>query len=510
MQPVSDFIVLDFYYWLSAKAKKKHDPSSILDLFSNDKLVSCAEKYLNCSNSPCKDFLVSFANSEELKYALQRCDHCCDFYRNNRQNSNGWSHFNYCFNCYKLKEAYYSFMNNYSNNLKPYPSESYIDPYALAYTFQNSFFSDSLSASDNKHGLNLMQSSSIMSDEIDFLEWLDNNNKHPETIRKMPYSTYEILVNEYTTNSSVRKKLLKAYKQTGWDRLFSRLKTLVNHKAHNPKGVIDLIERYFSENIFKCIILPLSDSQSQQTYKALIHDSWHDLNDYSGQYLDIFYNEHDTGKTGCKIADQIASLPDEIKYDSPCVVLWKDNLSEARTISIKKLNNIDIVDLIKVIVRAIRDKKELNTIVEEANIKVKELIDDKKDITNIHTTNFNGDYYSVNTGNLNGVVNIASNSNTITGNTLKINQNNYSQTDTDDFDKAINMINELSDANAEIKKQLTDIIKTAKSGFEEKSEEKCNDAKSKFKTLKPMLTAFLPKILEIFANIATIADFFGL
>ena len=504
MQPVSELIVLDFSNWLYEKTKKrKADSSSILDYFSEDKLVSYANEFLNRSKTPCKNFLISFLNSNEFNCTVNDCDQCCDFY--NPQNSSPY--FNYCFDCHNLKKAYYSFIRNYEYH---FPSEGFIDPNALAEAFQNIIQSDSQNINDNNALLNLMSNSPIMSNESDFLEWLKNNEKHPEAIWKMPYSTYEMLVNQYTSDVSVKKKLLKAYKQTGWDKLFTRLKTLVNYKAHETKGVKDIIERYFSENIFKCIILPLTDPESQQTYEALINDSWQDLNDYSGQYLDIYYNDHDTGKTGYMIANQIASLPEEIKYKSPCVVLWKDTISETKTISIKNLNNRDIVSLIQSIVLGIRNNKELNTIVEEANIKVKKLIDEKKGITNNYITNVNGNQYSVNTGDVSGIVNIASDSNTITGNTLKINQNKYAQLNTEDFDKAVNMINELSNANAEIKNQLTDIIKTAKCGVEEKSEEKCNDAKSKFSTLKPMLKEYLPKALEIFANIATIATFFGL
>ena len=80
------------------------------------------------------------------------------------------------------------------------------------------------------------------------------------------------------------------------------------------KSLSDIMDRYLCKRAkFNCIILPLADKRNREVFRSLVHDQWKNLNELSGDDLDIYYSETDIGKTGYDIAARLHSLPNELK-----------------------------------------------------------------------------------------------------------------------------------------------------------------------------------------------------
>ncbi len=110
-------------------------------------------------------------------------------------------------------------------------------------------------------------------------------------------------------------------------------------------------------------------------------------------------------------------IPDKLKTQAPIIVIWENNLQEAKCIDICRLNNEDIFDVIQCIVNSIRDGLNLDKIVKEANNMGEKLREEKRAISkntvNISGGIVNGNIAAVNEGIMKTVVQDESNSSTL-------------------------------------------------------------------------------------------------
>lgn len=110
-------------------------------------------------------------------------------------------------------------------------------------------------------------------------------------------------------------------------------------------------------------------------------------------------------------------IPDKLKTQAPIIVIWENNLQEAKCIDICRLNNEDIFEVIQCIVNLIRDGLPIETIVEEANNMGKELREEKrvirKNTVNITGGTVNGNVTAENKGIMYTVVQDESTSSTL-------------------------------------------------------------------------------------------------
>lgn len=107
-----------------------------------------------------------------------------------------------------------------------------------------------------------------------------------------------------------------------------------------------------------------------------------------------------------------------------------------------------------------------------------------------------------------------SNSTIVYGNKNKIvikgNSIDYTSDLLNDFHKAIEVVNTNDKLDDDMKAQMNQIIKEAKEAVIKDSEEEKHKAKTAFSNIKPFLTKIAPQLIEVLANLAGIATFFGL
>ncbi len=517
MNPLPNIIVIDFCDWL--RERISNEGISPLDLFVNreerQQLEAYCKQFLeqrqyNNSDCPIKFVFKQFLSSKEFEYSIKECHKECPM----RETAfyNRTYRWEYCFHyCLRNDEIYNAFRRfcRRTNDRMGYSNTNDISYYDLA-TYMNHLIYTDNSVKSSPQFMRLMVDSRIsMADEMDFFEWLQTYKNNPTAIRKMPSVVFEKLVNEYITlnkkGERVKNQLLKSYRQTGWDALLEKIKVLLQiNKTKHTKKLDIVLDRYFSHCArFNCIILPLSDYESQKQYQSLITDSWYDLNELSADYLDIYYSETDNGKSGYDIAKRISSLPEGLKKKAPCLIIWEYSIKNSKTIPIDELNSKQILLVIKHIVEMIQQEKDLDLIVKEALKVVK---------------NQQGMNHGATIINVEGDGNVIGNNNKVNIAVVDGDNNNVSflenqvspQNLIKEFDQAIKAVDESLELDFEQKKQILEIMQDAKIGTIENSIEKNEKAKKAFNYVKSFLVKTAPTLISVLSNFTQIASYFGL
>lgn len=521
MISLPDIVVLDFCEWLNNELTNTvGERPSILDIFMSKgnnryQLEEYAHEFLESRKKTyChyKDVMMLFFKSEEYHSAIrdcrrrdfkhhELCERCYDIYD--------------CFHCSEMHHAIYRFIKNHERNIK---SSMYKDVSAthLADYTRYMILHGNTDANIYKQPpiLELMTNSSIeISEELNFFDWLERNIDCATDVRKMPADVFEKFVDKYISDcqktEADKRQLLKSYHRTGWESLLEKFQVLFRMKKRKSKNLPEVIERYYSHyGRYKCIILPLSDPESQQIYRYLIRKSWDDLNSCSDNFLDIYYSEVDTGKSGFDIAKRINSLPKTLIYKAPCLIVWEYSMQDAEAVSISGLDSKQIVELIKSFVEKIQGNMDFKTIIMEVRNKVKELQNENKPISNYYGPVVTGDGNVVGNDNVVGTGNVSGSSNTITGNTIQANNDESISKILEEFETALCAIHDSQELDKDMKEKLVEIMETARVGVSEQSTDKQEKAKKSFGYVKSFLTKVAPNLVNVLANIATIATFF--
>lgn len=533
MQLVDDLIVLDFLDWLRVRLMGEQERGrDIIDLLQSDgnnrfALEGYAETFLSNHSYYCQNFyfqtvLRSFTESKEFRETRLLCRDMkrakkCAIAQTSRyvDTTPYWAPLENalckCTSCPSTRKAFAEFCRNNASEWYRFKD---VNPKTLSnnvrYYWENK---NEKEEKFQKPFLKLMECAEIeLSEELNFFDWMEKSSDEPTELRKMPYSIFEKYVNRYVDEmkqgQDVKNKLLKSFKRTGWEKILEKLTVLFGVKMRQSQTLTMTMNRYYSIcGKYKCIILPLGDSVSQREYRSLISDHWDTLNDCSRDYLDIYYSEKDTGKTGFDIASRINSLPAHILNQPPCLVLWENSIKDAELVRIRNLHGDQIVELIRSIVDGIIADKNLQDIVSDARNKVEELKMENKGVERFF--NISGNHNIVGDGNAvgNGIVN--GNQNTVTGNVIQMGVSEEVSSLVKEFDSFIDSLNGIAGIDENIKKQVIEIMNQAKEGVAEQSEEKKSAAKKAFDLVKPFLN-YVPKVLALLANSAQIAAFFGL
>lgn len=519
MNPLPDIVVLDFCEWLKHKIDADKTRSvSLLDILIGDGngdgyLRKYAHEFLSEKKSECrlKTVIQQFLVSKEFRRLTDHCKKDCLSFNK----CNYYDVLN-CLHYYDIDDAFYCFITR-TQNYEHQQELNDISEYDLANYMKRILHSDNKIRSSPQF-LQLMTSSKTeIAEELNFFEWLQDKLTNPIDVIKMPADIFERYVDGYINScgkSAVEKRhLLKSYRQTGWENLLEKIRVILHiNKTQRTKSLAGVAERYYSKcPRFKCILLPLSDKESQKHYRSLITDSWNDLNDLSGDYLDIYYSELDTGKSGYDIAKRINSLPISLKSKAPCLIIWDYNIHNAQYIPLDELNSIQIICVIRSVVNCIIEKNNLQDIVKEASEKVSEIQEANHGVKKYYGPVITGDGNVVGDNNAVGTGNVVGDANNISGNTIAINSDeSYIKKLIDELDQAILAIKSSLELDDDLKAQMCGIITEAKDGTLENSEEKQKSAKTAFRHVKTFLTKIAPNLISTLANLATISTFFGL
>lgn len=528
MNRLPDIVVLDFCIWLSEHTKPNNSTNgmSFLDALSDDQLSSYAQSYLRQrrfdnkhGNFPFRSMIEGFLSSEEFRmleddslwkyhwYLVQ--DRMREMYKNKDKERFIADHA-----FYLIEEAFHHYLYSFFDQAKEMNINlKYISSHHLA-EYTKYYLQDCMQSSDNElkkpFVMNLMiKSHHEVANEINFLEWVIQTEHSKSSFKCMPPEVFNKLLDEYEKDTGKDEKeiskLREDYYQIGWTTIFKRIQCWFRLQGNRPeRDLAYVMERYLSRRAkFNCIILPLADKKNRKLFNTLITDQWKNLNDLSGDALDIYYSETDIGKTGYDIAMRLQALPDSIRKTAPCIIVWKETIAESKSISIDGLDTDQIRNTIQTIVQQIEEGKELVSIIEEAKKTVKQQQELNHGVTN---------QYIGGIGNIVGD-NVTTKNTIVVGNSNKVSNNDYTQINKEfinEVDAAISAIKDSSEVDEESKKQLISIMEDAKNAENENSNEKRESAKKAFGYVKGFLTKAAPTLISTLANLTKIASFFGL
>jgi hypothetical protein len=491
-------MVLDFCEYLKSKSR---NGVTILDLLTDkkhsEKLQKYAEEYLNRRPYSFKGILHRYIDSEYFDRSLHRFP--MDYYNNASRKQIGIEQLrriakeHRCCDC--CERGFFEFLDSLDDNGEM-PQYDF-DERDLISNVQHPLINDT-----DEVMLHFMTSLGVdLSTEIAFLEWILDSEIEPLQISKMPVSVFESLVEKYLSccgkGNQTKKQLLKSFKQTDNYFLSSQLERLLPSLSEKRKRSLrHVISRYCDETIpYKCVFLPLA--AETEKYKKLIKEYWRDLHHISANHLDIYYSETDYGKSGSEIQNSLNGLPQNIKTTFPCIVLWGNEIKEAKSIDTSELENYEIVRVITAIVNAIKDDKSFETIVREANNMAQGIREKGRPVSN-NTVNIHGDNYGVavaeNTGNL-------ANTSTMFPD-VAVFEN--------EVNDAINRIKSLEELSEQQKNMLSEILAASGEAIKTNSTEKKEKVLSRFNDAMCFLGIVSEKVQSALSSLANLSKFLGI
>jgi len=437
----------------------------------------------------------------------------------------------------------------YSELLRAY--QRFTEEYEQSNSYSNSIEHDVISLIDSVRSYIDDKSTSLaciislgadLSLEIDFLEWLVVEKNQPMDLSRMPLTLFENMVDQYCvfadkSHKSNKKKLIKSFKQSNPSVFAKKLSVfLTSAQEKKMKGLGYIYNRYTNSSIpFRCYFLPLA--AKARALEAFINTYWVDLDNLSGDHLDIYYSDNDIGKSGYAISKEMSMIPRDLNIKLPCIVLWQTDLRAARSIDIKDLLDEDLFRLFELIVEWIKCEVPFVNIVERSEYTVKQILDSR----NPNTTNNITQYYNNNDrlidvsgskiinkegqtmvkvkGNKAGndiVTRVSDKAIEITKSvSVEENEANKSiTTEIGDFSKdvatATAIINKFTDVDEYYRKKLVDFVNKANEAVQKQDEAAKTSCKTKFEGFIMGAGKVLDKILAALASVDTIAKFFGL
>lgn len=137
----------------------------------------------------------------------------------------------------------------------------------------------------------------------------------------------------------------------------------IEHKYDDYLGEIlpytkfsQVVKRFFNRQVrYKCTLLSDDESIAQ-----FVSENWQELNDYSGDYLDIYYNEQELLKKGYQTAEKLDIRSRVTSY--PSLYLWEYDLKAGHAISIGNLTERELLDFFKGVIDQIAKHENLMSI----------------------------------------------------------------------------------------------------------------------------------------------------
>ena len=202
---------------------------------------------------------------------------------------------------------------------------------------------------------------SIAYSAISFLHYIENHSKlRNQGISNIPAHVMDGIINEYIWNTYSRHYSTEAQRE----RTHSLLTHIfINQKYNRYLSRIlpevdfgDVVRRSFNRYVrFKCTIL----SNGQQIFD-FVNRNWAELNEYSADHLDIYYDEKELLNRGYVTADKLNIRSKISVY--PSLYLWEYDLNKGYSIPINDLEDGDLLDVFKAIIDQCCQKETLAAI----------------------------------------------------------------------------------------------------------------------------------------------------
>lgn len=192
---------------------------------------------------------------------------------------------------------------------------------------------------------------------LNFINLYCNRNLENKDWRKNDHSY---------NNDQELNTIFKALKDNNFEKMLIYFKRKIsNDKLIRYKNLEYLYDRYTNPEVrFKCLILPI---KGDMKFNKFINRYWDDLDESSGDYLDIFVSKQDVEISGYESIKKIKDLCFLDLYELPCFVIWENDLSEAISINIFGLNFEQIHLTFQKIINVIKNGGNKEEIVKESN-----------------------------------------------------------------------------------------------------------------------------------------------
>lgn len=378
MQPIKDYIVLDFLEWL----RSKKNEYLFIDRLDYDKkyeykIEGYAKEYINDVKRvyPKKETIHLKA---ELKAILKSF---IDSYEFDRLFGNGYIFYkrdieyiigNFCKNL--VNRLYCSsddientllcyYWKVYYNNNKILNEKYLIDSIKVYYRYYDKF-----------RGKNYCKSETVILGE--FLDYLDERNVRLN-IKTIPRNYLKKIVHQYNNTKFSDELIVNLLKDRMNQKIIALLKSkLSNDKFARYKDLGYLYDRYNDDNVqYKCLLLPL---KGETNLEMFITKYWDDLDIASSNYLDIFVSKNDIQLSGYKSLEKITNLNFSKEIELPCILIWKEQMSDIHFINIRGLDFSQLYACIQKIINLIKNKYMLDDIVNMAKDFINECKDENK------------------------------------------------------------------------------------------------------------------------------------
>lgn len=495
MIEIPDYIVLDFLEWLAQNCNKEIRLDTLLN--DRDLVTSYAEKYLNeeykaggykICKQRLKRFIEALIDSKEFDEFME---HNCR-YRYEKQCSRVC--LDYC-----IDVCYHDFIHFFKTSKSLKCGFNIIEPYYLVQSLDS--YINRYGIKDNPKLLKLMLGSSFdnFSDILNFIEWIKDQEK-PLNLYKMPEIVFNEIINTYELDRGLKlsakskKEIKKCFIDKSETEIYDWLNKLF---GRNGKKISYIFERYYHNKAkYKCIILPVEEESGLNKF---IKKYWTALDAASEDYLDIFYSFKEARSTGFSINNKIKEL--NLYADAlPCIVIWKDDISNAISINIKNLDHSDLCTLLQKIISCIQKNMNLEQIYKEALKMSEKLKDESKMIQKIEQN------IEVNKGSVTGI-------NNGKVETYVIEDNQYKNSDIQDIQMVKDKFDNTCELNPDMKAYMMEILNLAEESISENDSKLKDECVNKFNGFIAGVgrsSKAATVILNIIGSIASIASFFGL
>lgn len=377
MQPIKDYIVLDFLEWL----RRRKNEYLFIDRLDYDeeyesKMEDYAKEYFNDIKRiyhkkksthlevEFKEILKSFIDSREFDrlfgggyifYTQDIEQIISDF-------------------CKKLERCLYWSSNDIENVLLCYYWKVYYNNKKL----DEKYLIDSIKVYykyfDKFRGKSFCKSEAVIVEE--FLDYLDKRNVRLN-IKTIPRNYLRRIVHQYNNTKFNDELIVNILKDRMNQKMIALLKSkLSNQKLARYKDLGYLYDRYMDGDVqYKCLLLPL---KGETNLEMFITKYWDDLDIASSDYMDIFVSKNDIQLSGYKSLEKITNLDFSKEIELPCILIWKEKMSDVQFINIRGLDFSQLYACIQKIINLIKNEYTLDDIVNMAKAFINDCKEENK------------------------------------------------------------------------------------------------------------------------------------
>lgn len=226
----------------------------------------------------------------------------------------------------------------------------------------------------------VMESSKHLPQTLTFLDWLRRREPNLRIQGSIPASEFATLALQfceelgYSNGQSFSQEARQWLGGGGTTRIIDRITKFLSidcrsRSTKRDKRPRNPLDRYGAVRFHGLFLFLSSDD-----FPAFIDRHWRDLHHLTGDDLDIYFSQKDLGErtSGYEIVTKLKSV--SLRVDSiPALLLWEDVLEEGAVVPLHTLDHLQVVEVVKTVVQAIRDECTLNDVRARGTAKASEL-----------------------------------------------------------------------------------------------------------------------------------------